>query len=766
MKSFYRDPQVEEGVRNVILQNRCGNRLTLLIHDDRTDLEVVYRPNAFRRKEYRARNFSNRDVFTTAFGRIWLPEIVAGELTEVGYDPFVTRLSVQSPTGAANNLTFVNVADENAFVLAADRPMLIALLPHERFEASDGLLVEHFADRGEQIVSFVLFEGFETDRYRVLDDGTHVLQVFENEPVIVGAEENDYQVGRALDRLGAMDLDELIASTERAIAPPVARGRAVTNDADLQRVLDVNRRAVWSGLDAGGACFGALNRIYHLIWTRDGSMAASTLARAGWPDLAEIWTPFLLANPSRRLDERGRRVEEFLQIVGSRWTKTEDDGIYYAVLSLYSLYQASAAADALIEGGALEQLAGILAHTLASRWDAERRLFGSDTLGEDVLGESPYWGYDLVNGKRDASVHKGNAEKVKGIRYCYSLYQNVNLYNCLRMMQVLLDATGGDPARRDELGQRADELAESLAEQFVNEQGHYRAMLVVFDDDSTEWRNFAPVSDWWEYAWAVSAGPFLLDPARCVASARMAVDTWPTLRTYGYCPWNFLTRLLKDVGAIDTGEYRELMDQQIREALMETRRFAMPGAVTEYQSNVEGWRALPFGIGSLVLSVGSLLVQPLAQGLAVRAGTLVDRVERFRRRGASVDVRAEGEGEAVVEVRVNGQALTGTLQLPESLLRRGRNEIVVVRGTVFDGFRLHGSDAELLDAREVHGRLRYHLHSAVPVSAVFENLHDVGRLSARDAEGRRLRIESRTLGNTGKTEILLDGGGDIFLTCG
>lgn len=766
MKSFYRDPQVEEGVRNIILQNRCGNRLTLLIHDDRTDLEVVYKPNAFRRKDYRARNFSNRDVFTTAFGRLWLPEIVAGELTGVGYDPFVTRLSTQSPEGAANHLTFLNVADENAFVLAADRPLLIAIRPHERFEASDGLLVEHFADRGEEIVSFVLFEGFDTDRYRVLDDGTHVIQVFENEPVIVGAEETDYQVGRALDRLGAMDVDELIACTERAIAPPVARGRVVTCDEDLQRVLEINRRAVWSGLDAGGACFGALNRIYHLIWTRDGSMAAATLARAGWPDLAEIWTPFLLANPSKRLDERGQRVEEFLQIVGSRWTKTEDDGIYYAVLSLYSLYQAGAAADALIEAGALEQLDGVLSHTLASRWDADRRLFGSDTLGEDVLGESPYWGYDLVNGKRAASVHRGNAEKTKGIDYCYSLYQNVNLYNCLRMMQVLLDATGLDEARRDELGRRADELAESIAEQFVNDQGHYRAMLVVFDDGSTEWRNFAPVSDWWEYAWAVSTGPFLLDVERSVASARMAVDTWPTLRTYGYCPWNFLTRLLKDAGAIDTGEYRELMDQQIREALTESKRFAMPGAVTEYQDQVEGWRVLPFGIGSLVLSVGSLLVQPLAQGLAVRASRLVDRVERFRRRGASIEVRAEGKGETVGEVTVNGRPLQGTLQVPEYRLVRGRNEIVVGRVSSFQAPRLHGSDAELLDAREIHGRMHYHLRSAVPVSAVFENLDDAGRLTARDADGGELALRSRAMEHAGKTEILLDGGGDIFLTLG
>ena len=50
-KTIYREPQIEEGKHNVLLQNRCGNRLTLLVHDDHTDLEWVYKPNGFRRKD-------------------------------------------------------------------------------------------------------------------------------------------------------------------------------------------------------------------------------------------------------------------------------------------------------------------------------------------------------------------------------------------------------------------------------------------------------------------------------------------------------------------------------------------------------------------------------------------------------------------------------------------------------------------------------------------------------------------------------------------
>ena len=56
MKHVFRTPQVEEGKHNVVLQDRCGNRLTAVLHDDSVELGFVYEPSAFGRKEFAARN--------------------------------------------------------------------------------------------------------------------------------------------------------------------------------------------------------------------------------------------------------------------------------------------------------------------------------------------------------------------------------------------------------------------------------------------------------------------------------------------------------------------------------------------------------------------------------------------------------------------------------------------------------------------------------------------------------------------------------------
>jgi hypothetical protein len=345
--TIYREPQIEEGKHNVLLQNRCGNRLTLLVHDDHTDLEWVYKPNGFRRKEYRARNFSSRDVQTKLFRASALPEIGAELIEKFDYDPFVTRLEVLAPSTARNLITVVNIADENCFAIAADRPLALTFTPHSQFEVRDGRLIEKFSDRGEEIVSFVFFEGFEDNRFRFLDDGRAVVQIYENELVFVGGEENETQIARLERKMRPLSLGKLLERNETLLHATLKKGTLSVVEDDFQRVVDLNRRIVFSGLDAGGACFGALNRIYYLIWNRDGSMTTAMAARAGNPDFLRVWAPFILANPAWRRDENGEKVPEWLQILGSRWTKSEDDGIYYAALSLYTLFQTTGDTDFL-----------------------------------------------------------------------------------------------------------------------------------------------------------------------------------------------------------------------------------------------------------------------------------------------------------------------------------------------------------------------------------------------------------------------------------
>jgi hypothetical protein len=761
MKSYYRDPNVEQGVHNIVLQSRAGNRLTLLLREDRTDLEFVYKPNAFRRKDFRARNFSNRDNQTSLFSAFSLPDIDAGIVRSIDYDPFATVIDTLTPAGAANRITVVNLADENAFALAADRPLLLSFRPHSSFEVSDGRLAESFTDRGEPIVSFVLFDSFEANRFRVLEDGSHVLQIFENEVVLVGGEETPSQITRVERKLRGLGLNELLARNERIIAPAVRKGHVCCTDPDTQRVIDLNQRIVHSGMDAGGACFGALNRIYYLIWVRDGAMTASMVARAGSPDMLRTWAPFLLANPAtRRLDD-GSRVREFLQMVGTRWTKSEDDGVFFAALSLHTHFETTGETD-LLSTVEFEQYLDALDANVADRFDETEGLFGSDTLGETTLAGSPMFGYDSVNGRMARDLTRTDAVG-QPLARVYTLYHNVNLYNALRMTEALLAAAGrGDDPRIARYAELADRVRDSLARRFVNEEGHFHAYYAQMADGSTRWVDF-PESDYWEYAWAVSVGPFFPDLPTALRSARMVVEVWPTVRPYGYCPWNTLSRFLKEHG-LDTLAYRALLKDEVAEALTHTKRFPLYGALTEYYGNVEGWRALPFSAGSFLFSLAGVLLQSLPEGLGVRAGDFVDRVEDFHFRTSRIDVRAEGAGDIVASWTLNGREIPHTLQLPQGALRPGPNEIRITRGSAFEGFRLHGSTGTLLGVSIANGEIRYELTTPHDAQIVFENFSAARNVRMATLDGENIDFRATPLEDTRLTTLDVSVRGDFVIT--
>lgn len=762
MKSFFRDPNVEEGVHNLIFQNRCGNRLTLLIHTDHAELEFVYKPNAYRYKDFRSRNFSNRDNFTTLFAEAALPQVAAPMVKTFDYDPFVTRLHALAESQAKNLITIVNVIDENCFAMAARCPLVLSFRPHNAFEVRDGLITESFADRGESIMSFIAFDGFEANRFRVLDDGRHVLQLIENDMILIGGEDSASQVQRIVRKFAGMRLDQLVERNERIIEADLSPARLQVSDARLQRVIDLNKRLVWSGLDEGGACFGAINRIYHLIWVRDGSMSNSYFALGGNPRLLRLWAPFLLRNPSIVRKDDGSVAREYLQLAGTRWSKSEDDGLYYLLLSLYTLYQTTGD-DSLLSEAELRPLVAAVDHAIATRLDAARGIIGSDTRGETTLASSPYFGYDTVNGEMD-KARIGAAHGGKTLARCYSLYNNVNTFSVLRMMDVLL---GAQPALKAEVGGRYAKLARDLAgaidKTFLREDGTFWADLLIYSDGSEKRVGFeTPDADWWEYVWANTTGPFFVNLPAALMSARMIRRVWPTIVSYGYCPWNTLARMLKEYG-MSSADYLAMQDQQLSEALLLTKRYPMVGAVTEYQKDVESWRGLPFGVATLVLSAVSQLLQPMPMGVAVRASDVAESVENFAWRTARIDVSASGAGDVVGSVTLNGLGLRHTLQLPEGLLRLGHNSVEVKRATEFGDFRLYSSSAALLSVEGKSGRVSYQFNSPVDSELVLENYARAARLTVEDAAGRERPFEMRPLPETNKTVVSIRGSGDFHV---
>jgi hypothetical protein len=770
MQSYFRNPAVEEAPRNIILQNRCGNRLTMQFYADRSEFEFVYKPNAYRRKDYRARNFSNRDNFTTLFRSFTLPDTREPDVKHYDYDPFVTRFSTETTSMAKSTVTVVNVADENAFAIAARSPLLLGIRPQGSFEVRDGLLLDSFADRGEEIVAFVSFGGFEQNRYRVLDDGTHVLQMFENEVILVGGEETRYHAQQAIRALGSLTLPELIARNERLLAPALAKGRVRIADERFQQVLDLNRRVVYSGMDEGGACFGALNRLYHLIWNRDGSMTTSLMARSGNPDYLRAFAPFILRNPSYVRREDGTLVPEFGQILGTRWSKNEDDGIFYAFLALFTHF-ATTGDDSLVQGPEFETALEAFERFLEKAWEPDRNLIGSDTRGESPLKSNPYYGYDVVSGQIegcDATEGGGRKHGQRILSRCYSLYYNVNTYNILLMAAVMLRQRPGiDNGRTQRYLELAAKIQSTVQTAFVDPEGFLYAAFERYDDGNEEWMAYSTGVDYWEYAWANSLGPFYPAPELQLKSARQVRDRWASMTDYGFCPWNTVSRYLREYG-MASDRYRDMLQEEIDDALVLGTKYPMYGALNEYfrakkdrSRLATSWRALPFTAGSLFYSVTSLLVQSLPLGVAIRGSSLVDEVKSFQFRLARIDARASGEGDMAAGVLLNGGTLEGSLQIPERMLRPGANTVEIVRGTSFTAPRLYSSNVELLDCTVTQDAITYHMSSAVPAQLVFENYAKVKSLHVTDATGVKRATEAAKIADTGMTLVTVDIDGDF-----
>ena len=746
MKSPYRVPPQEEGKHNLVFQNRCGNRLSWIVHATHTELETSYKPNAFRRTDFRARNFSCRDIFTSLFADLRLPDLGTGLNYRFNWDPFHTTIEVNHPDGALNRIQVLNLASHNAFVLTARAPMLLALRPHAAFRVEDGLLWEPFSDRGEDIVSFVLFRGYESSRYRVLEDGTHLLQVVENDPLIIGGEENRAQVDAIRASLRGLSMAHLAAANEIQVRDHLREGQACLADPAYQRVFDLNRRIAWSGIDAGGACFGAINRIYHLIWVRDGSMTAAHMALAGCPQFSRLWTPFLLANPSVTMSDDGDGAETYGQLLGTRWSKSEDDGLFYAVWTLFTYFRVTGD-DGPLQGEGLSRLIRIARNHLERCLDQARGIMTSDTLGEESLRGSPYFGYDIVDGSFKKAHSNVSMEGRPFLRVA-SFYHQVNTFNACRMLECLA-ATGDLPDRSEAcayLRGQADLLQHSLRTHFVSDDGTPYALWAFFTDGTDQkYLVGAAQTDFWETSWAMAQGPFFPLPESQLQGARLILEQWPQRegRSYGLCPWNVLLRFLHTRGSLSSVEVRHALEEEVAEALSETERYPMAGALHEDHRNPHHLRGLPFSAGSFTVAQTSLLLSPLAQGLALRDGGGTRSLKSFRYRLSRIDARVTGEGPQVLGWSLNGVPVPGTLQIPEARLRPGANTIEVTTGER-EGEkrdpRLWASDAELhqVSRSAPAGTSVWEMASAVPALLEVEGLEPLHVVEALDQSGRAI----------------------------
>ena len=128
------------------------------------------------------------------FERAYLDGFRSDFIKSIDYDPFHTKFEYEFPSSARNRVHTLVDPEDNCFVFSANMPINFVFKPHEAFVIEDGCLWEKFEDRGEVIVSFVIFTGLEENRVRKMADGSVIIQAFGAEAVVVGAEDSEVEL--------------------------------------------------------------------------------------------------------------------------------------------------------------------------------------------------------------------------------------------------------------------------------------------------------------------------------------------------------------------------------------------------------------------------------------------------------------------------------------------------------------------------------------------------------------------------------------------
>ncbi len=659
--------------KTILMHSRMGIRIELNF-DREGLLELWISPGAGRSLDYRDRNFSCRDDHTRLFDRISLPGLSAGRFRGCDYDPFHSAVRFEGQT-----LHVLSLYERPGVALWCGQPQPVDL-KSDKADAplareADLFEVRH-PDR-DRVFSFVAALGPGAGEFRhqlVLDEGrsTYARAELAAGQVLAVAGGLQQEPVRSIARnIAAATPEELIADNEDKIEPALRPGSFRLKDrADMQRLLDKNRRVLLAMQDASGAIRAAINRIYYLIWVRDGAIIECFNAYAGAPEPLRRWTEFLLANPTV-IEQEEPTGRTFLMLVNRRITKWEEDGVFYAIWSAFTAWTQTGD-DRFVTGERLAVLNDAMDWLERYAYDDGVGLFGRWHRGESPLPGSRGDGWDNAVGKatsRQECVYEGEA-----IRRSYDIYINLYSYASYIMLAAMERRAASETYLR-----KAEDLALRM-EPFFGEG------LPDYGDLRTgegEMLRAGPYGlDTTDYVWGLTVTPFVPAPWRMPA-IRRELYARAMQQPEGY----FLAAFFSLLGSLDPDWFDEedvvrAAEPAARESHRPGEFLPMPDTVVERIGIEDGHpyhdvRPQAFSVGPWLAAMTGLGLRRLPFGLAVRHSGALEEITDYRYRDSALRVTFGGQGEAAV-LRLNGRDVPGTLQVPEDLLIEGRNEIEVV----------------------------------------------------------------------------------------
>ena len=659
----------------ILMHNRKGIRIEYCLEKKR--LEMWISPLAGKSIDYKDRNFSNRDDFTTVFDKITFPDLDPKDFVECKYDAFHSVLFFKN-----SKMHILSVYDKPSVLIwfegnggrvdiKCDKQDKVTV--HE-----PKLLVANHPDRKRnfQFVAQIGKGAGTFTHQRDIDEGRSFFaraEISKNQPLIFAAElvsENPMQAAASLasvDNLGSV-ITENEAKIDGGLQTGVIK---VRDNLVLQNIIDVNKRVLLSTQDESGAQRAAIKFIYYLIWHRDGGMTAAFNGYSGWVPPLEKWTEFALKNPT--VIGEGAAADKFYgQLVNGKISKWEEDGLFYAIWPAFTHWTQTGDNKFITP-----EYMNLLGE--ATVW-MEKNFFeqAKGTFGRYHYCESPFTGSrgdgwdDAVGSMADKNF---TLFKSDTIIKAHDLYINQLMY----ANYLMLSAMETTPLKAAYL-QKAQALEAKLKPYFANQKQLPSYGELISKNNKSVMAPPYGLDDC-DYIWGLTLPLFYPEPSAMPAIHEKLFDIQMTKPKGQFIASWFSVLAAMDPVIHSETKMMKAMDYVIPQTARAGKYLPMAYTIPEIVDVEDGnlyhdVRPQGFSAGAWMGAMTNFGVRRMPFGIGVRGTQYIESITDYAYGKSLINFIYQGKGE-ISQITVNGLIIENTLQLPESAFNKKNIEVKV-----------------------------------------------------------------------------------------